>query len=114
MDIVKVHADHVCPLCAKTFASIRRCNEHVGKHTIEEAIIAYLATGPKTRDEIVNHVGKPRSTVYDALHRIGDWISWINHNKPFTGSGRVTRKKVKVCPRQGRPQVLFALVSDKK
>lgn len=66
--------------------------------TIEDELLGVLKGGPLTRDQLVQKINKPRTTIYDGLRKL------------------IMRNQVKKYPifatdrPRGRPQVLFSLI----
>ena len=69
-------------------------------NAVGERIIDALTEKPMVRDDLVEKVGVPRTTVYDEL-------------KKLMLAGRVYRYQVSAATRQrGRPKVMFSLTGD--
>ncbi len=67
---------------------------------LKEKIIELLQDGPKTRPELVEITGIPRTSLYDGL-------------KDLIVENRVKRYPLRTGERKrGRPQVLFALITS--
>jgi len=95
---------------------------------IEERLISILKDGgPLTRDQLVQKMDVPRTTVYDGLKKLIDrnevkkypfYLVSPRCNCPTNGNRGYVKYHEPGCehvqPNRGRPRVLFSLLDDRK
>ena len=77
--------------------------EEEPKHTLgklERQIIALLKNGALTRDQLVEQLGIPRTTIYDSIRRLILWNIVTKYPLDTTERSR------------GRPRILFSLIDE--